>query len=58
MYIMYANASNNTPSYTHISLSKESSSTEFGNILNSKWPLFDVKSMLLHVLHGFIPFMQ
>ena len=58
MYAMYANASNNIPSYTHISLYKESSSTEFGNIFKSKWPSFDVKSMLLHVLHGFIQLMH
>jgi hypothetical protein len=58
MYIMYANASNNTPSYTHISLYEEFTPGEFGNILKSKWPLFDVKSMFVHVLHGFITSMQ
>ena len=34
MYTMYANATNNTPSYTHISLYKESITKVFGNILN------------------------
>jgi hypothetical protein len=58
MYIMCTIVSNNSPSYTHMSLNEKSTPKEFGNIFKSKWPSFDAKSMLLHILRGFIIFIQ